>query len=279
MIFFCILYPAASNASEINYSNCISIQDVIERETEEIIITPENEHDELVQLYVSRGESYLLNSQYVKAIEDFQKSDSHLAFCQDIKAALIVAFRVAFGQVVSYDNLGMIEQTQQALENLKTIAIHVGCDDCKEHHPCHGDILSSNSTIRDINPKMHFSNMIELCKHKKDKNENQQSQGNPGEYDDILGPNEPPVPYWCEEVVTGVGRSMDAIACLAPNYLVKITLIGIIEALISRGVICCQAGGFWKACVAPITRKWVEWKNNKDRSILPNDQNLPKYTN
>ena len=52
-----------------------------------------------------------------------------------------------------------------------------------------------------------------------------------------------------------------------------------IEALITRGVKCCQTGNFWKACVAPIARKWREWKNNKEKSILPNEQNLPLYIN
>lgn len=32
-----------------------------------------------------------------------------------------------------------------------------------------------------------------------------------------------------------------------------------------------------KACVAPITRKWREWKNNKERHAFPNAQNLPLY--
>ena len=72
---------------------------------------------------------------------------------------------------------------------------------------------------------------------------------------------------------------MDAIACLAPSVSVRIALIGIIEALIARGVKCCETGAFWKACVAPITRKWKEWKHNKERNIPPNDKNLPAYAN
>ena len=71
---------------------------------------------------------------------------------------------------------------------------------------------------------------------------------------------------------------MDAIACLAPNYSVKIDLIGIIEALMTLGVKCCQSGTFWKACVAPITRKWKEWKDNKEKKVLPTTENLPRYT-
>jgi hypothetical protein len=70
---------------------------------------------------------------------------------------------------------------------------------------------------------------------------------------------------------------MDAIACLAPNIAVRVALIGVIEALLTRALKCCQAGGFWKACVAPIVRKWRDWNNNKENSILPNKQNLPLY--
>ncbi len=124
--------------------------------------------------------------------------------------------------------------------------------------------------------------MIVACKHKKDNkggNEQPQQGESQDNYEDIRGPNQPPEPNWCEEVVTGVGRAMDAIACLAPNYAVKVALIGVMEALITRGVKCCQAGGFWKACVAPITRKWREWKNNKEKHVLPNAQNLPLYIN
>lgn len=198
---------------------------------------------------------------------------------------MIVAFRATFGEVVSYDNLGMAEQTQQALAQLKAIVLHIGCNDCIEHRPCQGMItpLANDFHFKDlVKPnvnKVHFQDMIVSCKHKKDKGGYQETQRRQDSYDDILGPNEPPDPSWCEEIVTGVGRAMDAIACLAPNYTVKVALIGIIEALVVRGVKCCQTGDFWKACVAPITRKWREWKNNKEGSFPPNTQNLPLYIN
>ncbi len=285
MAFFAILISTVSYANELDYSNCGSIREAIARETQEISATHPADHDELAQLYVSRGESYLLDAQYDKAIEDFQSANSHIGHCRNVDAAMFVAFRAAFGEVVSYDNLGMAEQTQEALEQLKTITTHVGSNDCIEHCPCQGMVTPSANRIhfRDlVKPavnNMHFRDMIVSCKHKKDKGGDQQQQGNQDNYDDILGPNQPPEPNWCEEVVTGVGRAMDTIACLAPNYAVKVALIGFIEALITRGVKCCQAGGFWKACVAPITRKWREWKNNKERSVIPNAKNLPLYLN
>jgi hypothetical protein len=283
MACFCTVIGISCAASEIDYSNCGSIRDVIERETQEISSTDPSDHDELAELYVSRGESYLLDAQYDKAAEDFQNANFHIGNCRNASSAMVVAFRAAFGEVVCYDNLGMQEQTEQALEKLRTIADHVGCNDCIEHRPCHGTITPSANRLHFRNlvkpavNKMHFRNMIISCQQKKDKDAGQQQQGNQDSYSDILGPDQPPDLRWCEEVVTGVGRAMDAIACLAPNFAVKVALIGVIEALISRGVKCCQAGGFWKACVAPITRKWKEWNKNKENSILPTKQNLPLY--
>lgn len=280
--FFAILISTLSCANQIDYGNCRSIQEVIARETQEISTTHFADHDELVQLYVSRGESYLLDAQYDKAIEDFQSANAHIRHCQHVDIAMVVAFRVAFGEVVSYDNLGMTEETQEAIERLKKIAMHVSCNDCIEHRPCQGGVMPVANRIHLRNLEelasnsMCFRDMIFFCKDKEDSGSEQQ-QGNQDNYDDILGPNQPPEPNWCEEIVTGVGRAMDAIACLAPNYGVKVALIGVIEALITRGVKCCQTGGFWKACVAPITRKWREWKDNKERAIFPNAQNLPLY--
>lgn len=200
-----------------------------------------------------------MNAQYEKAIEDFQNARWCLQEDSNIDIAMITAFRSAFGEVVSYDNLGMQEEAQQSIQQLQTIANYVGCNNCIEQHPCCETTSSAN--------KSYFYDIFTIYKHK-------QNQDN---YDDILGPNQPPEPEWCEEVVTGVGRAMDAIACLARNHAVKVVLIGIIEGLITRGIKCCQAGGFWKACVAPITRKWKEWKNNKEEYILPNPQNLSLY--
>lgn len=53
-------------------------------ETQEIANTNPDDHDKLAELYVLRGESYLLNTQYERAIEDFQNACSHLGHSQDI---------------------------------------------------------------------------------------------------------------------------------------------------------------------------------------------------
>jgi hypothetical protein len=272
-----MLVRSAAYASEIDYSNCGSIQEVIERETQEIAVTNPANHDELAQLYVSRGESYLLNAQYELATQDFLSSNSQIGYCRDMKAAMFIAFRAAFGEAICYDNLGMAEETEQALNQLKIIAIHIDCSEpcsCPERDIRSAITLHFQDLIKPVIDKTHFSQMVVPCKSKKGSQPSQE-----GSYDDILGPDQAPDSDWCEEVVVGVGRAMDAIACLAPNNGVKVALIGVIEALITRGVKCCQAGGFWKACVAPISRKWREWKNNKEKNVFPDPNSLPLYIN
>lgn len=282
--FIFVTIGITSYANEINYNTCKTLEEVIIRETEEIAATDLGDFHELAQLYVSRGESYLLHGQYEKAIEDFKQVDCYLE--NDIDPAMIIAFRTAFGKVVSYDNLGMQQETEQALRELQNIADHAGCDDCIDDRPCLGLLTSSNNiaNFQDLTrlaaSAMHYKNNILNCAYARNGNQknNQLQQTDQDNYSDILGPNRPPSPDWCEEVVVGTGRAMEVIAGLAPNYAVKAILIGIIEALIARCVKCCQTGAFWKACVAPIVRKWKEWTNNKANHLPPSSDNLPLYT-
>jgi tetratricopeptide (TPR) repeat protein len=257
-------------AKAVNYSECRSIQDAIARETLEIASVDQDNYQELAELYVSRGESYLLDAQHEKAIEDFQKATSYLEHTSDPDTAIFTIFRAVFGQVICYDNLTLNEQVQENLQKLQEISSRIGCTNYIEN-PIKKTPIERvdfhNKNRRTTGSKgFHRGNLSRV-------QENQDS------YDDVLGPNKAPSLGWCEEVIVGVGRAMDAIACLAPNYAVKIALIGIIEALMTRGVKCCQSGTFWKACVAPITRKWKEWKDNKEKKVLPTTQNLPRYTN
>jgi tetratricopeptide (TPR) repeat protein len=288
IICFCVIAGISSYAGETDYSSCESIQDMIERETRKISSVSSLDNDELAQLYVSRGESYLLDAQYEKAIEDFQIANSIIGHSRNLELAMAVAFRATFGEVVSYDNLGMDDHAKQALEQLQVIVTHVGCHDCIEDRPCKEAIIPAENTLspQDLQSSMnkdHACDLVVLCKHKKDKGADRQQKEQENysqEYTgNIFGPDEPPRLGWCEDVVTGVGRTMVAIACLARNPRTRIALIGLIEALISRGVRCCQAGGFWKACVAPISRKLGEWQNNVAKHAFPNEENLPLYLN
>jgi hypothetical protein len=105
--------------------------------------TEEDSHDELAQLYVTRGESYLLDAQYEKAVEDFYVADSQTEYVCNIANAMIVAFRTAFGLAVCYDNLGMQEEANLMLEQLKGIASNIGCDNCARHKACSELIFSA----------------------------------------------------------------------------------------------------------------------------------------
>jgi hypothetical protein len=286
LAFFSILITSIlSYAKEIDYSNCGTIHEVIAREAQEISNTPPADHDELAQLYTSRGESYLLSAQYEKAAEDFQHASSLLGYCHNMDNALMIAFRVAFGEVVSYDNLGMAKQAQQALDKLKTITMHIGCHDCIEHHPCQEMASPSANRLHFSNTIRHSVNTLNLrnkalpCKQKKDKQpeKSQPQQESQDNYSDILGPNQLPEPGWCEEVVVGTATLMEGIALLAPNWAIKTSLIAVLEAFKQRALKCCQAGGFWKACVAPLVRKWKQWKDNTEKGVFPNTNSLSLY--
>lgn len=98
-----------------------------------------------------------------------------MGHADSVNSDMIIAFRVAFGEIVSYDNLGMIEQTQQAIEQLQIIASHVGCDDCVEEKPCQGKNVVAANQIHyldivklAINTE-HFQSLASTCKHKKHK--------------------------------------------------------------------------------------------------------------
>lgn len=239
---------------EISHAHCRSIEEVISLETEKISNTHPTHIAELAEAHVSRGESYLLNTQYDKAIADFEHAHRYLSSPSSVKTAMQLVFRIAFAEAICYDNLGMLEHTRQALQQLQLVAEHMGCSQCQEGRPYRAMITPSSSVT-------HFRNLIRVCTDN---------------YSDILGPDDVDM-RWCEEMVVGTGRTMDAIACLAKNYVVKAVLIGVIEALVARGVKCCQTGDFWKACVAPIARKWKEWKINRENDIFPNELNLPVY--
>ncbi len=267
---FCIGISIRLQASVINYSECRSLQDAIARETLEITSIDQDNYQELADLYVSRGESYLLDSQHEKAIEDFQKAIFYLEYSSDPDAANFTIFRALFGLVICYDNLNLDEQAQENLKKLQEISSRIGCNN-----------YIDNPIKKPPMERIDFHNKNRRAARSTGfhRGHSSRAQENQDSYDDVLGPNKAPSLGWCEEVIVGVGRAMDAIACLAPNYAVKIALIGIIEALMVRGVKCCQSGAFWKACVAPITRKWKEWKDNKEKNVLPTTQNLPRYTN
>ena len=141
ILLSCLWITMFAYSIEMDYMHCYSIQDVIASETKEITSKHFANHDELSELYVSRGESYLFDGQYAKAIEDFEASNYHIGYSSNVKDFMPVAFRAALGKVVSCDNLGLHELTQQAVHQLQEIVNNAGCDDCL------GDISSSSNQL------------------------------------------------------------------------------------------------------------------------------------
>lgn len=163
ILMICLWVIVAAHGNAIDYNHCYSIADAIDKETQEIACTYFTDHDELSQLYISRGESYLFDAQYEKAIEDFDAASYHIRYSQNIKDAKSVAFRAAFGKIVSCDNLGLHDHTEQSILQLQKIADRVGCDECLE--PMSHENFVSQSTEVDSHDG------VILCKHKKDKQE------------------------------------------------------------------------------------------------------------
>ena len=281
---------------EIDYASCQSIEDVIALETIHIEKTHSFDHEDLANLHVCRGESYLLNNQYKNAVEDFKIANSHLGYATNSDGDMILAFRSAFGEAVGYDNLGMMEESLQSLEQLQVIANHVGCSHCLENNRCQQEIVETinKKTLPykivhcvNLSKDLHnFQHLIVKCKKNKDPKQMQpnsssgvQNNASTDNYDDILGPIQPPDSDWCKEVVVGVGAAMEVIAMRAPTPWIKGALMGTIAALTTRATRCCDAGGFWKACVSPITRKWKDWNDRAKVFTYPNQSNLDLYTN
>lgn len=248
IVFFIFIFCASINvpsfANQIDYNSCRSIHDVIKKETEEIVSTHKDNRAELAQLYVSRGESYLLDTQYQLAIEDFQKAHSLIDYCENTAEATSIAFRAIFGEVICFDNLEMPEETQHALKQFQLIATQLSCIDVKE------DCRSQKQTSSPFQAKTRSNNAEQSI--------------------EIIGPNYN-VSGWCEEVVTGTAEAMRLLAALAKTKTAKIALLATISGLETRCLKCCETGEFWKVCVAPIVEKWKEWNDKYQFLRIPPD--------
>lgn len=89
------------------------------------------------QLQLSRGEHYLIQGEYKKALESFTEVSSHLQLMSS-ECSLGLSFRAVLGQIISYDHLQMSENVSQGVQQLRAIISHMESAYC----PCQG----SNST-------------------------------------------------------------------------------------------------------------------------------------
>ena len=192
---FCTGISIRSYAGTVNYSECRSLQDVIARETQEIINLDQDDYHELAELHVSRGESYLLAAQYEQAIDDFQKATSYLEDTSNLNPTIFTIFRAVFGKIICYDNLDMDEQVQENLEQLQEISSHINCDNYIEN-PLRKSLIKC--------PDFHNRNRWASGSTGFHRGHFSHAQENQDSYADVLGPDKAPSLGWCEEVVVGV---------------------------------------------------------------------------
>lgn len=222
----------AYSAHAIDYSTCRSINDVISKETEEIDYMHPADHEGLAQMYVSRGESYLINKDFGRALMDFQKAYSHLEYALDEETLLTIAFRATLGEIVSYDNLGMHENTVQAIRHLQNIVNHFDCDHDINISPCQGRVqLSANKRCAD-------SLVLRTA---------------------AVDLNQPQPKWWCEKTVRNTTAILRGIAANIPSSVIRFSALELIKAMEEKALNCCYAGGLWSACVKPLAAKFEQW--------------------
>jgi len=227
------------------YEDCKSIEEVISKETEIIISTPPADHDALATLYVSRGESYLLSAEYEKALRDFETALLHLYYSTDQDSRFAIAFRAMFGEVFSYDHLGMQEHAEYAIQQLWNITKRFTCDDCSHGQRCSEAVTL---TISRINGDSNYF-IIPI----------------------FVDPNERQSAEWCEQTVKNTGGALRGIAINIRISSIKAAALELIKALEKQAIKCCYAGGLWSACVKPLANKFEQWNRKWKVFGIPPD--------
>ena len=202
----------------------------------------------------------MLAGSYAEALKDIQDAYAYGRKCEDRPTLVEVAINGSFCEVIIYDNLGMAQECNVALMNFQAAANLIGCNGC---HDCADIYQHSSNTV-------HFRDLIKNCKHKSKKpspSPAPAAAADTGDYSDILGPNVVD-PEWCEETVVGTANAMMAISGKIGNFAVRVCVIATIDGLKERALKCCRAGGFWKACVAPIARKWKKLNSDWENRII-----------
>jgi hypothetical protein len=184
--------------------------------------------ESLADLYISRGETYLLYGAFEQALEDLKYAWDVIAFLSyDATTKKQLEFRAllnfAFIYALTSEEAALFEVGNRLL----FIVDHLCLSRCSK--------ASTASTLRN-------GLEIVLCGGAK-----------------ILGPDVEPRPGWCREVVISTATLMLALASTAPNAIIRTALLGIIGVLQDKALRCCEAGGLWKVCVGPIAEKWQQW--------------------
>jgi hypothetical protein len=243
-LLFIALNPEISFSRELNYC---ALEEAIANKTQQIAKTYATDHDELAQLYASRGEFHLFHFEYQQALDDFQTAYLHSQQISDDQTALFSAFQAIFGAAICYDNLEMHKAAQGSIQRLNLILDCMQyCEDCTERS---SDLRLMKSSLR----VPEYNSLITLCANRGD------------DYSDIAGPNDVSA-GWCSECVKNTARKMrEMIDEYVKAYKQQQCLLQIVKRLENQAYNCCRSGAFWKSCVAPIARKWKEWKDFEEK--------------
>ena len=100
-----------SFAEDLNYSRFSSYEELIVYESEKILNLAFSDCEELANAYMDRAESYIINSNYLLALEDLQKGYHLAEFCRPQARPLILT-RPLFDLAFSYALMGNMEELQ-----------------------------------------------------------------------------------------------------------------------------------------------------------------------
>lgn len=212
---------------EINYESFDSLQEVIEFETSQISQADSNDPAMLADMYISRGESYLLGDQNDLALQDLQ-TGYEIAKASNSEDARPIFFRCLFGLAIANGNIGNLEEVYAIGESMKGILDSYKC-------ACKGDnqIVNEKYLLR----KQVFDATTRV---------------------DILGPDRISIGE-CINNAQGTASRARALISFVKRVEVQFTLNILIDDLLERSINCCRAGGIWKACLQPIVDKWNQW--------------------
>ena len=218
------------------YPDFHSLDQVIKFETSQILDPTSNDPEFLSEIYLSRGESYLLCGQNSLAYDDFKQGYAFADLChQEIKQPL--HFRALFGLAIVYGSEDMIEEFYLAAESLKSILSSYTCP-CIQEHPPHSALKAIPSHIYANKP--------------------------------ILGPDHVSIGD-CIKFATSTADKCYELISFIPKPAVQVTLRILIKDLEQRAIHCCRAGGIWKACLQPIVNKWQLWNEKWKLFKIPPD--------
>ncbi|NDE82945.1 MAG: hypothetical protein EB051_04975 [Chlamydiia bacterium] len=131
--------------AETLYPGFHSLDQVIQFETSQILDPPYEDPEFLSQIYLSRGESYLLCGKKSLAYDDFKHGYAFADLSpEEVKQSL--HFRALFGLAIIYGSEDMIEEFYLAAESLKSILSSYTCH-CIQEHPPHSALKAIPSHV------------------------------------------------------------------------------------------------------------------------------------